>query len=121
MSEGVAVLRSHLRLDDLRGDPWGTAMGWLFGVARVLDALGDVDHPVPDRWQFRRSPADRFTVAEITGGVDTENDDPDDREFPDCLVAADVLSGATTATDLVRWGNVLDRYTELCRRHGKDY
>jgi hypothetical protein len=116
--KGIQELRSWIRNDDIRYDPWGTAMAWGFAVCRVLDAMGE---DVPDEWQYSRSPVDTETVEDMAGDPDAHPDENIDLEYPDCEVALMVTSNAIDSETLLYWGEVLHRYIGLCKHHGRDY
>lgn len=114
---GLSGLRSAIRLDDLKHDPWGTAMAWGFGVCTVLDVLGE---SIPDEWGYRRAIGDERTLAEIGG--DPGADEPEeDLEYPDCEVALMAISAQVDAETLLYWGRILHRYLGLCKRRGRAY
>jgi hypothetical protein len=126
--------------DDWQYDPWGTSMGLFFDVASVLDmsdVAGDVT-PEPfarwgyqrarwgyqrARWGYQRAP---FTVPAI-GTVAARGDDFHEGEFADdysyaqVALAMAVRDDELSQDDLIYAGNVLDRYTSLLRRAGRDY
>ena len=88
-------LKTEIRVDDLAHDPWGTGMSWLFSVCDVL--TWERSCGTPDHWEFR---------AGI--GPDSEN------------LAFTILNGANDAT-LVRFGNLLERFTRAVKHAGKSY
>ena len=112
--------------DDFAFDPWGTAMGLLFDVAQVLDMSdieGDVTPGTFARWQYRRAP---FTVPDIDTVADragdcSEGEYADDYSFGVIALAVAYRNGEITQADLIRAGDVLDRYTALLRLAGRDY
>jgi len=93
----LSDLTQELRLGDLKGDPWGTSLAALFDVAAELWWRGV---SIPGHWDY--SPG--------------AGSDP--RE-PDSYFA--VLAADTSDVVLIKFGNLLERYTALCRRYGKDY
>jgi hypothetical protein len=80
------------------GDKWGHTMSWLFHIADEL--YHHRETPVPDDWGFRPSPLG-------------PSNDPDSYET-ECVAEA-------TDEELVRFGNVLNRYAGLLKRAGRDY
>lgn len=113
--------------DDWDHDPWGTAMGMFFSVAEVLD-MSDIEGDVtPDhfsRWQHRRGFAgtvpDLETVAARADDF-SEGEFADDYSYATVELASALVNRELTQDDLIYAGNVLDRYTELLRKAGKDY
>ena len=100
-TEGVQLLRSEIRCDDLSGDPYGTAMRYWFAIAESLSRAGE---DIPDPWEFRPS---------LLSGISAESLD---------IVMWDWFSGGeVTPDDLRFYGNVLRRYVDLCKREGRDY
>ena len=89
-------LKAELRLSG-SGDAWGTCLSWWFATAAEL-----FERPgclVPHEWRYRPSPM---------GAID-----PDAYEAPIVAEAPD--------EDLIRFGNLLDRYASMLRAAGKDY
>lgn len=116
--KGVSALRHRIRMDDIKHDPWGTAMGWHSAIARVLHALDP--NLVPANWEYQRSVADTADLEEIAGDPDSEDED-ENLEYPDCDVALFVLGDEVDEATLIYWGNVLARYTAACKRAGRSY
>ena len=95
----VEDLKNELRLDDLKGDPWGTAMNWFFNVAEIIYwERSDLD--VPNEWQF--SPG-------VGRGCDPAED-----------YSAGVLWNVPTET-LITFGNLLSRFTRAQEHAGNSY
>jgi hypothetical protein len=91
-----------IREDDIRHDPFGTALGWHFAIC---DAMVEWAPPYPPpSWGFRQA----------MGGPDTED--------PNYVVLNEMLdAGTITGDDLLRTGNILARYVNVCRLAGKGY
>lgn len=84
-------------------DAWASVMGWLFGVA---DTLWHFDPDlIPDAWQYGHSP--------VCHG--------DSTDYPDCDIQDGLDDGRYTPEDLVAFGSVLDRWSDMIRANGKDY
>jgi len=94
----TSYLLALVREDDLRGDPWGTAMAWHFAIADRLWADG---HYVPAEWQYSHG-ASAWTEPEADDFYGTE-----------CV--------GQSAEDLLHAGNVLHRFEALCVLAGRDY
>lgn len=134
------VVRRHTsrfdRIADIAGaedwdhDPWGTAIGLFFDVAAVLDMSdveGDVTPEPFRRWDYHNGSP--WSVPSIET-VAARDEDFSDGEFSDDYSYAQVSlavayvgggPGGITQADLIYAGDVLDRYTNLLRRNGKDY
>lgn len=112
MNKSKAAIRRAIRCDDVKYDPWGTAMGWRFGIAHVLHAQDPA--LVPDAWSFSTAATDTLDTL-----VDSADDD--DAETPDVDIAVMVDAGDTDNDALIYWGNVLARYTHVCERAGRSY
>jgi len=85
-----------LKQDDIRYDPWGTAMSAFFDVCEELYRQGEY---IPFEWQFSAGAAgvgdpDTYFAKEIEGS------NPD---------------------ELIKFGNLMHRYTEMLRRAGRSY
>lgn len=84
-------------------DPWGSALSWHFAIA---DYLTDMGQATPSAWEYQQS---------LFGS---------DHEAYEYKVIEEIFS--TTAISyqvesLVNAGNVLGRYSNLCREAGLDY
>ena len=90
-------MKSALRMDDLRGDPWGTAMGAFFDVAEELDRQGEA---VPDGWRYRPG---------VCGPPD----------YPESYFGQEI-SGSHPG-ELTKFGNLLYRYTAMLDHAGRSY
>lgn len=82
---------------DLHSDEWGHAMSAWFDVAaeafhRCLD--------IPSHWEYRPSPCN----------------DPRDLDSWFARVAVDASDD-----ELIKFGNLMERYTRILQRAGKDY
>ena len=92
----------EMRFDDIRHDPFGTALSWHFAIADALTGYGPPY--APPRWGYR--PA--------AGGPDTD--------APEYETVCDLLdSGAATPAELIRAGDICARLVRLCRLAGRDY
>lgn len=100
MAITYSELKAALRQDDLAGDPWGTAMGALFDVADTLHFDRDAD--VPANWHYHPS---------ILGPTD-----PDEQTYIGQCLLPDTSTG-----EILRFGNLLNRYADRLRHAGKDY
>ena len=92
-------LKNEIRIDDLRGDPWGTGMNWFFTVAEIL--YWDRDNvDIPDHWGFSPGcgrgcdPAEDYNAGVLWN------------------VPSDVL---------VKLGNLLERFTRAHKHAGNSY
>jgi hypothetical protein len=99
MSITYQQFKLEYRLND-DGDKWGTAMQALFDIAAELWERTDGAYP-PEHWQYRPSP--------IAG---------DQRELESAMYEVCLMADTET---LVRFGNVLNRYTDCLRNAGMDY
>ena len=112
--------------DDWQHDPWGTAMGLFFDVASVLDMSdveGDVT-PVPfARWGYRRAPFTVPSIETVASRADdfAEGEWSDDFTYGQIVLACAVADGELSQGELIRVGDVLNRYVALCRLAGRDY
>lgn len=84
------------------GDQWGNAMGFFFAVADYL--CFDTDIPVPDSWGFRPSPLG-----------------PDDESYQYREIETLIEAGEITDQDVLRFGRILNRLTDIYRAKGIDY
>ena len=82
------------------GDAWGNTMSWLFAIC---DVLCSKDSCPPDHWNWRPGAAGPLT--------------PDS---PDWDLTHELASDFDVDT-LIRFGNVLNRYSDCLRRAGRDY
>ena len=80
------------------GDHWGNCMQWLFAVCDYLTF--ETDERVPDNWHFKPSP---FGANEDDFNYQT-------------LKELDVPS-----KDVLHFGRLLVRFSELLKRKGLDY
>lgn len=83
-------------MNDLKHDPWGTAVSAWFDVAAHLYEVGDC----PTEWQYR--------PGAMGNTIET------DTAYFDFLNELD-------ADQLTEIGNLLWRYSQLLKRHGRDY
>jgi hypothetical protein len=80
------------------GDVWAECMGWLFAVSDYLtfdDGTG-----TPDKWQFRPSP------------LGPDEDSYEYQELQEIKPDTETLE---------RFGNLLNRYSDILRARGMDY
>lgn len=91
-------LKTEFQLTYDKGDPWGSCMQWLFAVCDYLTF--ETDECVPNHWQFKPSPF----------GADTE-----DYNYQ-TLKELDAPS-----EDVLHFGSLLIRFSELLKRKGLDY
>jgi len=90
------------------GDRWGSAMGALFDIAHTLEHYGR-DY-LPHAWGYRDSP--------ICHGLDKHSSGENDQAR---TIAAYVLRHPEREREIVRAGNVLDRYIGRLDRAGLSY
>ena len=96
---------------DWSHDPWGAAMTLHFAICDVLAADGGADDALAE-WDYHRGAAAPETLADIAGGTE---------DYAAAALAESVIAGTITIVDLVRAGNVLERYENLAKRAGRDY
>ena len=93
-------LKSEIRIDDIKHDPWGTAISWHFVLC---DQLAYRDEIAPlHKWQYRPG-----------GGNWTDPRQDDDYQHE--------LFDQCSTSDLVKFGELLSRYTRLCDHLGQSY
>jgi hypothetical protein len=88
-------LKNEIRLDDITYDPWGTAMSWHFTLCDVLCWERNAD--IPQHWGFK-------------SGISADDEDFNYdflKQFKD--------------EDLIKFGNLLSRYTAKLELAGKSY
>lgn len=102
-TNGFVLLHDDFRIAHDPHDAWGSVMNWLFAVADVL-YHHDPDL-IPDAWQYHHGE-----------GCDGNTPDNPDQEIQDGLD-----DGTWTPEDLVAFGNVLDRWSDMLRAAGEDY
>lgn len=113
--------------DDWDHDPWGTSMGLFFDVASVLDMSdveGDVTPEPFARWQYGRPTFWGMpSIEEVAARGDdfNEGEFADDYSYAQISLAMALRDGELTQADLVYAGDVLDRYSNLVKRAGRDY
>lgn len=100
---GYQVLMGEFRTGDFY-DAWGTTMGFFFATADVL--YHETAEEIPSRWQFRH--------GQGCQGVDNDS-------YPDAMILDYLNAGDIEADDLIRFGNVLDRYAGILDAAGKSY
>ena len=92
----VNSMKAHIRDDDFDHDPWGTSMAFYFSLC---DFMWEQSTAVPNVCNYRH-------------GAGTDTDDPRYQE----IVAINPSPDACTYMSLL-----LNRYTDILRRQGKDY
>lgn len=102
-TDGYSSLREEFRLAFDPCDAWGSVMGWFFGVADVL-YHHDADL-IPDTWRFGHG-----------AGCDGNSLDDPDRDIQDGLD-----DGWWAPEDLVSFGTVLSRFSDMLRTNGGSY
>lgn len=93
---GYSKLMDIIRSDDIEADPYGTGMYYLFEIAEFLHHYG---FNLPDNWEFRDSP--------LHDGIPLRRMDFNPE------IHSLWCSYEIAAQDLLRAGNVLNRYTRL--------
>jgi hypothetical protein len=91
-------LKTEWQLNYDKGDAWGSCMGWLFAVCDYLTF--QTDESVPDDWHFRPSPL----------GADIFSDN-----------YKKLLELNVPSEDVLHFGSLLVRFSELLKRKGLDY
>lgn len=103
-----------MREDDLKGDPWGTAMAWGFAVCEVLYAAGEV---VPGELDFRPSP-----LVRVSDAVPEEWPDSDVWHLLHRTEGHWVEPGyGASVAELQAAARVLARYLDVCLAAGLGY
>ena len=80
------------------GDHWGNCMQWLFAVCDYLTF--ETDESVPDEWQFKPS---LFGANE------------------DCFNYQTLKELDVPSEDVLHFGSLLIRFSEMLKRKGLDY
>lgn len=101
---GYRAVMGEVRLTDDPGDPWGSAMAWLFPIAEVFYV--EFGECLPE---FRPSP------------MLSDRDDIDRDDYQSDTLLTLVDSGEVTETDLRNLFTVMSRYADWARLAGKDY
>lgn len=86
------------------GDPWGSCMGAWHCIAAELYTRDDAI--IPDSWEYR------------SGSTDPRKPDQDNHLLSDPFAETCALASNDA---LIRFGNVLQRYSHMLRAKGKDY
>ena len=95
--ENVQSIKSDMRMDDIKYDPWGVAMSVFFDVAGELyDRMGRCPH----EWEYRPGAMGPYV-------------EEDSIYFDSIRAASD--------DELEYLGNLLHRYTQMLKYFGKDY
>lgn len=101
-SFSYADLKAEYKSNHDTGDAWGCVMGAWHVIAAELYNRNEV----PDGWNYR------------TGSRDPREPDSDDRLLSDPFGEMCALAMSET---LIKFGNVLQRYSHKLRQAGKDY
>ena len=96
MKTPIKKFKALIRMNDLHGDPWGVAMGAWFDCAAHLYEVGDC----PIEWKYRP-------------GAMGNRVEKDSIFYP--------MFKKMSAEHLEQIGMLLWRYTNLLKRHGRDY
>lgn len=94
----------YVREDDIKHDPWGTAMHAAFAVCEALYLTGE---DVPYEWDFKPSPL--LGAHDIEGYLSTEYG----------YLGEECFNASTS--DLLYAGTVLHHYLNIVRKAGRDY
>lgn len=95
-------LKTEFQLTYDKGDAWGSCMQWLFAVCDYLTF--ETDECVPDNWHFKPSP---FGANE------------DDFNYQTLRHLA--FEQYITTDDVLHFGSLLVRFSELLKRKGLNY
>jgi hypothetical protein len=106
-----AEIRERIRHDDIRYDPWGTAMSWRFGIAEALYVHGE---DVPNRWQYRPG----LDVERAAQGDDYVT--WADENYLAADLEDDLERGTFSVRELHHAGDVLARYCRMLEHYGRD-
>lgn len=104
-THGYRAVLNLVREDDIKHDPHGTSMGWLFCIADVMHA--DADDIMPG---YRPSPVRERTREDVI----------EDNPYADTIFDM-IDSGGLTHDDLRAAYAILDRFNDWVRLAGKDY
>lgn len=99
---GYREIMANIELDDFY-DPWGTAMGWLFGIA---EAAWYVDGHIMPHFRPSPIPTSRRKVMD---------------DHASAMIVGLYESGAITMQDMTDAYNVMSRYADWCKLAGRDY
>lgn len=91
-------IKNEFKLTYDSGDPWGSCMAWLFATCDYLTF--ETDENIPDNWHFKPSPF----------GADTED------YYFQALKELNIPS-----KDVLHFGSLLIRFSELLKRKQLDY
>lgn len=97
---------SMMREDDLKGDPWGTAMAWAFAVCEYLHHVALSDVAIPASLDYFPSPVVR------QGEGFAEEEGYAERYISEAALDTYTLSVAARC---------LSRYLDWCKAAGRDY
>lgn len=100
------TILDYMREDDIKHDPWGTAMNAGFAVC---EAMYLAEQTIPNEWAFRASPL----LSSLIG-------DGAQYLIDEYGYLGEEVNGADE-DDLLYAGRVIHRYINLCRKAGKDY
>lgn len=104
----------------------GAELPTLYDIASVLD-MSDIEGNVTPqpftRWQYRRAPFTVPSIETVAERADNfiEGEWADDFTYAQIQLAVAVRDGEVSQADLIYAGDVLDKYTSILRRAGKDY
>jgi hypothetical protein len=118
MASTIKLIADHADAWDWAHDPYGTAVGLAFDICEVLNAAdveGDITPEPFARWQYSPSPY----VA--VPSLDTLADEEDGDSYGVRALAESLRDGEITTDQLIKAGDVLDRYIDLCILAGRDY
>ncbi len=104
-------LRSDFRHWFDPGDKWGSVTNFRFAISEVLY---HTDNEIPDEWEFGDSPMH-------PEGFAYWDDDDMVEDYIEQELFYSLLNGYISASDLIRFGKVLYRYSHLLEKAGKDY
>jgi len=93
---------AEMRMDDVKGDPWGTAMAWAFACAEYLHHVALTE--VPASLEYR--------PARVARG-----EGYDEESYPEQAIVEMALDTYTVTTA----ARVLSRYLDWCKAAGRDY
>ena len=119
MSSLVRRVASIAGTDDWY-DAWGAAINLHFDIATVLDAADVAGDTTPQpfaRWQYQRPPFTPVAALEtIAADKEAQMHTPGEVALAQALLAEEI-----SQADLIRAGDVLDRYGRLLTAAGRDY
>lgn len=106
-TDGYNAIMGEWRTAFDGGDPWGSNIGHLFGLADVFYVATGECLP-----EYRPSPfLDNKSIEDLT-----ESDD-----YPTDIYASMVVNEEIETEDIRRAFTILSRYDDWCRRDGRNY